>query len=166
MDYTVRMAYRLKSRGYQKDPPALIHPCILIGAGEMLTPNFQKKYGITHVINCAEDDKCPSWFKNMYPERYHCIGAKDSLTVNILSWYPEFRECMKDFLKHKESKTIYVHCQCGINRSAFLALMFVCDVFSYPFDSAYLSILSQRPCALTNSSFLNQIKSALSKKSD
>jgi len=31
---------RNSSKGYKLDPPAIIHPNIIIGAGEMLTPSF------------------------------------------------------------------------------------------------------------------------------
>jgi hypothetical protein len=58
------MNIRLKTRGYKIDPPVLLHVMILIGAGEMLTPEFKKDWNISHVINCAEDEMCPSWFKN------------------------------------------------------------------------------------------------------
>jgi hypothetical protein len=156
-------AYRFKSRGYQKDPPALIHPAIMVGAGEMLTPAFQQHYGITHVINCAEDDKCPTWFKHKYPTNYHFIGAIDSLNQNILTWYPEFREVMRDFLTDKSCRRVFVHCQCGINRSAFLALLYVCHVFDYPVERTMLNMLNQRPCMFTNSSFYTQIERFLKK---
>lgn len=159
---SILQAYRLKSRGYQKDPPALIHPVIMVGAGEMLTPKFQQQYGITHVINCAEDDKCPSWFKHKYPEKYHCIGAIDSLDKNILDWYPEFREVMRDFLNDK-CKRIFVHCQCGINRSAYLTLMYLCDVFNFSFDRTFFAMLNQRPCMFTNPVFYKQLEQALKK---
>jgi hypothetical protein len=40
MDPETRRSLRYSSQGYQKDPPALFHPNILVGAGEMLTPAF------------------------------------------------------------------------------------------------------------------------------
>ena len=148
---------------YKTDPPALVHPNILVGAGEMLTPQFVKKHEITHVINCTEDTVSPSWFRNEYPTRYHSLNAIDDLSVNILSWYPEFKAIMKSYLQHPESKIIFVHCQCGINRSAFLTLMYVCDVFKFKHADTKLSILNQRPCALTNVSFQKQVLEAISK---
>jgi hypothetical protein len=163
MDPSIRRSLRYSSRGYLVDPPALFHPYILVGAGEMLTPGFVKKYEITHVINCAQETDSPSWFKENNPDKYYCINAVDALNVNILKWYPEFKAILKDFLQDPGSKKIFVHCQCGINRSAFLALMYVCDVFKFPFAGTELSVLKQRPCMMTNTSFREQVFCALSK---
>ena len=164
MDALTRYRVRSSSRGYKFDPPALIHPMILIGAGEMLTYSFMKVYKITHVINCAEDNMCPSWFSSGFPDRYVCLNAIDSLDVNILDWYPKFKETLQSFLQDPECTRVFVHCQCGINRSAFLALMYVCDVFGFQFTQTESSVIRGRPCALTNPSFRRQIMDALTKK--
>ena len=163
MDPTIRRSLRYSSRGYLVDPPALFHPYILVGAGGMLTPEFVKKYEITHVINCAGDSDSPSWFKEKFPGKYFCINAIDDLHVNILKWYPEFKAALKHCLQQTDSRKVFVHCQCGINRSAFLALMYVCDVFKFPFASTELAVLRQRPCMMTNTSFRLQVFNALSK---
>lgn len=155
---------RISSRGYQKDPHAVIHPSILIGAGEMLTIEFARENRISHVINCAEDRMCPSWFQWQVPSNYKCLNAIDSESVNILSWYPAFKETMQKFLQQPDCTRVFVHCQCGINRSAFLALMYVCDVFKYPLKETEWSIIRQRPCALTNPAFRSQVYAALTKK--
>lgn len=162
MDPEIRRSLRYSSRGYIVDPPALFHPYILVGAGEMLTLAFVKKYEITHVINCAEESDSPSWFKEENPDKYYCINAVDSLHVNILKWYPEFKAILKHYMQDPTSRKIFVHCQCGINRSAFLALMYVCDVFKFPFAGTELSVMKQRPCMMSNSSFRQQVFFALS----
>ena len=156
-------SFRYHSKGYRKDPPALFHPMILVGAGEMLTPDFVKKHDITHVINCAQESDSPSWFKEQFPANYYCINAIDSLQVDILKWYPTFKAVMQTSLQEPTSKKIFVHCQCGINRSAFLALMYVCDVFHFSLSSTEMSVIRQRPCAMTNTSFRRQVFEALSK---
>jgi len=163
MDPTIRRSIRYNSRGYLNDPPALIHPNILVGAGEMLTPAFVKKWEITHVINCAQEADSPTWFKQTNVDKYYCINAVDSLHVNILAWYPDFKTVLKTFIREPESRKIFIHCQCGINRSAFLALMYVCDVFRFPFEPTEFALMRQRPCALTNGSFRQQVFDALSK---
>lgn len=150
------LGYRRHSKGYDKDPTAIVHPRILFGAGEFLTPEFVKTHNITHVINCAYNEDSPKWFRHTFPEKYHCIGADDSLNANILSWYPEFKFVMDTFLKEPDSKKVYVHCQCGINRSGFLTLLYICLVFGYDVDSAIRMILKQRPCALTNPVYMKQ----------
>jgi hypothetical protein len=163
MNQTIQLI-RTRSRGYKLDPPAIVHCMIVVGSGEMLTLEFAKKYKITHVINCASDDMCPSWIER--DDNYTCLDAIDSRDVNILTWYPKFKETLQKYLQDPLCKKVFVHCQCGINRSAFLTLMYLCDIFKFPFKNTELSIIGQRPCALTNQVFRHQILDALSKKSD
>jgi hypothetical protein len=166
MDPEIRSSFRRKSRGYKLDSPALIHPSILVGSGEMLTSNFVNKWDITHVINCAKDEDSPTWFKVQFPDAYECIGADDTLDTNILKWYPRFSYVLKKYIQDPQSKRIFVHCQCGINRSAFLATMFACDVMKFEYKVIEHSLISQRPCAMTNPSFRTQVMEALAKISE
>lgn len=152
------------TKGWQNDPPAYIHPRILFGSGFILTPDFVKKHNITHVINCAFDIDCPAWFQTEFPSNYKCLNAEDDIKVNILDWYPEFERTMHSFLREEGSKNVYVHCQCGINRSGFLCLAFMCNRLSIDFNTAVKSILSQRPCALTNPSFFEIVYGFSGKK--
>ena len=152
-------SYRRRSIGWTRDPPAYIHPRIMFGAGgSVLNPEFVGKYSITHVINCAFEDDSPAWFKTKFPNKYECLNALDSVDANILFWYPEFEKVLREFLSEEGSKTIYIHCQCGINRSGFLSLLFACIRLKYDFNEVVKSILTQRPCALTNPSYLKQVK--------
>jgi protein-tyrosine phosphatase len=150
------IAYRRNSRGWQVDSPARVHPSILFGSGEALTPSFIKKYNITHVINCAFDEDSPLWFREDYPFNYFCIEAVDTVISDIRNWFNLFEFTMNRFLTDPDSRVVYVHCQCGINRSGFLTLMYICKHFGYTFESSVKSILMQRPCALTNPSYFKQ----------
>ncbi len=152
------MGYRRFSLGWERDRIAKVHPCIMFGPGKTLTSEFAIKNNITHVINCAFDEHCPSWFKNSNADKYLCLNAVDNVQSNILQWYPLFESTMDKYLKDPTSKTIYVHCQCGINRSGFLVLIYICKKFKYSFEIAVKTILSQRPCALTNPSYMEQSK--------
>jgi protein-tyrosine phosphatase len=158
------ISFRRNSKGWQRDPPAKLHTKIMFGPGMYLTPGFMKHHNITHVINCASNKDSPTWFREKYPSRYSCIEAIDSLDENILKWYPEFETTLNKFLREEESGNIYIHCQCGINRSGFLALLFVCKKFNYSFKLASDSILKQRPCALTNSTYKQQVIEYISNK--
>jgi len=129
----------------------------MFGPGMYLSPGFVKLHNITHVINCAFDKDSPTWFRQKYPSNYACLEALDSEKEDIRKWYPLFETKLNEFLRDPESKNIYIHCQCGINRSGFLALLFVCKKFNYSFKLASESILKQRPCALTNSSYKHQV---------
>lgn len=148
---------RRNSRGWQNDPPAKVHTNIVFGPGIYLNPGFVRHHSITHVINCAFDKDSPSWFRQKFPSNYACIEALDSEEEDILRWYPLFEDKLNSFLRDPSAKTIYIHCQCGINRSAFLALLFVCKKFHYSFENACQFILKQRPCAFTNSTYKKQV---------
>ena len=149
--------FRRNSKGWEKDPPAYIHSRILFSSGPALTPEFAKKHNITHVINCAFDTDSPSWFSSSFPFNYKCLNAVDNPTANILDWYNTFERTMHEFLRSDGAKNVYVHCQCGMNRSGFLVLAFACRRLNMGFNQAIEIILSQRPCALTNPSYLQQV---------
>lgn len=142
---------------YMRDPPAFFHPRILVGPGLFLTPYFAQKHDITHVINCANDEHCPSWWKTVHPSKYKVLNAIDSVTVNILDWYPEFEATLKEFLREGEG-VVYVHCQAGMNRSGSLALAYTCKNLGMDFYELLASVKKQRPCLLQNPVFMNQVK--------
>jgi hypothetical protein len=142
---------------YVRQPPAWFSSRILVGPGERLTPTFARINHITHVINCAQDPFCPEWWKRLYPSRYAVINAVDSLQHNILDWYPLFEDVLRRFLRDGYG-VVYVHCHAGMNRSASLALAYVCKNYSLPFDPVVVAVRRQRPCILQNPVFMNQVK--------
>lgn len=151
------------SKGWQKDPPCWTHPSILVGAGFFLTQNFMIEYRITHVINCAEECDSPSWFRELYPEDYAHVPLEDSLRTEIAAYYPAFKNAMDRFLKDPKCIVVYVHCQCGINRSASLALLYTCLKMGFPYEAIFQSMLKQRPCILTNSRFRSDVETIIKK---
>lgn len=152
--------YRRLSVGWMNDRPAYIHPRILFGPGIFVDEPFIQQHNITHVVNCAFVEDCPAWFRKQYPKRYVTLGAPDAIDANILDWYPAFEAAIQQFLKSPDCKNIYIHCQCGINRSGFLSVLFACKKLKYEYDEVVKSVLSQRPCALTNPSYKQQVKQA------
>ena len=143
--------------------PAWVHPRIMFGSGDMLTPEFAQQHRVTHVINCAFDQHSPSWFKEQNHGKYLCLEAEDSLKVNILFWYPAFQAAMNDFLRDADCNVVFVHCQAGINRSGFLVLAYVCKKFGYEYETTKSNIILQRPQALQNSFFDEQVRYFVSK---
>lgn len=147
---------RPRSRGPYYDPVSIPFKHIIIGDANRLTPLFMKSFDITHVINCADHEVCPL----KIPEtRYACIGAEDTEKVHLFkSWYTKFRNAMDRFLKDPECSNIYVHCQAGINRSAFLVAAYMHDRFKVPIQRCVERIVRQRPCVMTNPVFLKQLE--------
>jgi hypothetical protein len=152
---------RRKSKGWVKDPPAFIHPRIMFGNGVALEQaDFVRKHEITHVINCAFDEDTAAWFRTAHPDKYAVINAVDDLNANILDWYPQFESHLTRFIQSEGSGTVYVHCQCGINRSGYLCVLYACKRLHYNYDDVVSSVLSQRPCALTNPNYRAQVSEA------
>jgi protein-tyrosine phosphatase len=141
---------------YLSHPPAWAHPRILVGSGFALTPPFAVKYKISHVINCAFDDASPVWFKKSCPDKYVCLNAIDSEQVNILDWYPAFEQAMQRFLREGDG-VVYVHCQMGMNRSAYLALAYVCKNFHWDVNHVIQYMKAQRPIVFHNKRFMEQV---------
>lgn len=155
--------YTRNSKGWRNDPIARVHPRIYLGSREGVDLLTFHIYKITHAINCAEEIWSNRWFKNVHPENYECIGAEDHLEFDITSVYPKFEEIMNRFLADPNGKNIYIHCQCGINRSAFLLLIYVCKNFQYDIESVVKNILLQRPCCFRNTAFRKQVMDYIKK---
>jgi len=138
-------------------PPAWIHPRILIGSGDMLKPTFVNRYKIGHIINCAGDGAAPDWVKKYFRNQYVCLNAIDStIGVDILDWFPKFSEAMLRFLREDED-TVFVHCVMGINRSAYLSVAFVCKAYGWDMKKVIADLKKQRPSICQNPTFESQI---------
>jgi len=137
------------------DPPANVFPNLIVADGSRLTSEFVAKYNITHVINCARDEMSPAWFRALHPQKYVAIGAEDSPLANIMLWYPRFEEYVNKFLAESDGN-IFVHCQCGINRSPILACIYESKKLKKNFMGVTDRVIRQRPCAFTNFTYLKQ----------
>ena len=142
---------------YLRQPPAYFHTRILVGPGAYLTPKFAYERGISHVINCAFPGDSPEWFQLRYPHQYTCLSAPDTLKHRILDWYPAFEQAMFSYLRSPGGGVVYVHCQAGMNRSAFLALTYVCHRFHMDGETMIESFQRQRPCMFQNSVYRGQV---------
>lgn len=151
------LAAQVFQPAYLRYPPAFFHPRVLVGAGSFLTVSFVKRYNITHVINCAADGDSPEWWRFLYPTKYTCLNAIDSMGVNILDWYADFESAMKQYLREGDG-VVYVHCQAGINRSGSLALAYVTKNFGMDLATVVSATRKQRPCLFQNPVFMDQVK--------
>lgn len=155
--------YRRNTKGWKHDGLAKLHTKIVFGPGMAVTPENFKKYNISHVVNCGFDVDSPQWFRNETPDKYAVVYAVDSEDADITEWYPVFQAYMNTFLSDKKCTGVYVHCQAGINRSAFLCLLYMCMKFKYSMEVCIRAILLQRPCALQNAKFREQVTDYIKK---
>jgi len=153
---TIWDKYRRNSKGWKLDPLAKIHPRIIVGSAESVDLYTVSQNNITHIVNCAEAWVTSDWFESEFPDKVVCIGALDHRDEDITKWYPLFEESMNKFLANADCKTIYVHCECGINRSGFLTLIYMCLKFGYSIETVVKSMLIQRPCMFTNRVYRQQ----------
>lgn len=155
--------YTRNSKGWAHDPIAVVYPRIYLGSAADITPPKLHKYNITHIINCATEEFTVPWFKFTHPDNYETIGAEDSLDFDITAVYPKFEKAMNTFLANPSSGSIFVHCQCGINRSAFLVLLYMVRKFGFDIQTVVKHILIQRPCCFRNPSFRKQVTEYIKK---
>jgi hypothetical protein len=64
---------------------------------------------------------------------------------------------MFSYLRSPGGGVVYVHCQAGMNRSAFLALTYVCDRFHMDGETMLESFKRQRPCMFQNQVYRGQV---------
>jgi hypothetical protein len=91
---------------------------------------------------------------------YECLYAPDSPDADIRNWLPQFERAMYRFLREGNG-VVYVHCAAGMNRSATLALAYVCKNFYFPMDVMIQTTLRQRPCMFQNPVYMNQVRELL-----
>lgn len=157
------LSYRRNSRGPLVDSPAKVHPKIMFGPGMFLNDEFVEKHNITHIVNCAYDDAVPSDIQKKFLGNYFCLSADDSFSTDITTWYPIFETVMNSYLRDPKSKMIYVNCQMGMNRSGFLITLYMCMKFGFQYQNVTRIILLQRPCALMNHVFHQQVQDYIKK---
>ena len=151
---------RSRSRGPVYDPIAAVFDRILLGPGLHLTPNFVRRYNVTHIVNCAEKSACPLWASTVVgPTRYISLDAKDEIGYPLIKdHYPTFEVVMDTFLRDPGCRCVYVHCQAGMNRSATLLAAYLHKRFGIPLDKVVEVMARQRPCVMTNPSFVAQLE--------
>lgn len=143
---------------YLDEPPAWFFPRILVGSGAMLTRRFADTMNITHVINCADMNATPLWFRMFRSEHIAVLNARDSTNAHLDEWYSFFEYILLQYLRSPGSQTIFIHCQCGINRAPSLSALYVMKNYNISWNQLRESVLRQRPCMFTNHSFRNQLE--------
>jgi len=151
---------RHRSRGPVYDPIAAVFDRILLGPGLHLTPMFIRRHQVTHIVNCAEKSACPAWAStHAGPSRYISLGAQDAMGFPLIrDYYEAFEKVMDIFLRDPGCRCVYVHCQAGMNRSATLLAAYLHKRFGIPMEKVVEVMAKQRPCVMTNPSFVEQLE--------
>lgn len=151
---------RHRSRGPVYDPIAAVFDRILLGPGLHLTPRFVHEHHVTHIVNCAEKAACPTWAStHVGPSGYIALEADDTPGFPLLKdYYPTFEKVMDMFLREPNCRCVYVHCMAGMNRSATLLAAYLHRRFGIPMEKVVDVMARQRPCVMTNPSFVEQLE--------
>jgi len=151
---------RHRSRGPVYDPIAAVFDRILLGPGIHLTPTFVRSHQVTHIVNCADKTACPAWAStHVGPSSYISLGAEDVVGFPLIrDYYETFEKVMDMFLREPGCRCVYVHCHAGMNRSATLLAAYLHKRFGIPMEKVVEVMAKQRPCVMTNPSFVEQLE--------
>jgi hypothetical protein len=135
-------------------PPVEVYPGLWLGnmfnAQDM---HFRTNNNIKTIINCATYE-CQVQLINV--QTYVCLNASDDEEYPIINNHFSYVYEMIDISLEKGWNTL-IHCQCGINRSATLAIAYLSHKVHCPIEKAILEIFYKRPCILTNKGFRKQL---------
>jgi protein-tyrosine phosphatase len=93
------------------------------------------------------------------PSSYISLGAEDVVGFPLIrDYYETFEKVMDMFLREPGCRCVYVHCHAGMNRSATLLAAYLHKRFGIPMEKVVEVMAKQRPCVMTNPSFVEQLE--------
>lgn len=111
------------------------------------------EHKIKTIINCATYEAQPQLYNI---QTYICLNASDDTNYRILDNHSSYVFEIIDMSLEK-GYNVLIHCQCGINRSATLAIAYYCMKLQCSIEKAILDVFKVRPCILTNTGFREQL---------
>lgn len=123
------------------------------GMAEAADVDFLKSKGITHILNCA-DETARGWVTPAH--RYLQLNAMDLEGYSMIDrHWAEVSAFLDDALE--SGGKVLVHCHMGMNRSVTMALAYLFNRFRIDILSLAEFIGRNRPGALTNDTFIQQL---------
>lgn len=140
--------------GWFSLPIAQIYPGLFLGnIFHAQDIHFRIDNNIKTIINCATYEAQPLLL-NVFT--YVCLNASDSPSYRIIDTHFSY-VCEIIDMSLEKGWNVLLHCQCGINRSATLAIAYYCMKYQCSIEKAILDVFSVRPCILTNNGFREQL---------
>jgi protein-tyrosine phosphatase len=114
---------------------------------------YLTKMEFTHVVTAilGVDAMFPDTFT------YLNLPLRDLRQENIYQVFEKSSEFIKNALKNENGK-VYVHCVCGVSRSATLIAAYLIKEYGFSTDQAVEYMQSKRGCVAPNSGFRDQLK--------
>lgn len=87
-----------------------------------------KALGISVIIQISDEEKSP-----LYPEQfeYYCFVFEDISDGNIAENLPLALKAIEK--SHSEKKSVFIHCQGGVSRSASIVIAYIMKIRSWPY---------------------------------
>lgn len=137
--------------------PSHLLPHLYLGDGQhAMDQQLLANEGIDCIVNCATSSTLTS--ESFYPPSFsfHGLDALDQPDYDILSSH--FDDFF-NFVEHcrQQNRSVLVHCQAGINRSAVLCVAYYMIATQTPLLQAVEQVARLRPVILTNEGFIEQL---------
>jgi len=124
--------------------------------------NILNNYGITHIVNCAQEVK--NYFETTHPKKlkYINLGLLDA-DDGIVPSVPEAYTYISSILLDNPDAKFLVHCHMGMSRSASMVLYYLMKTYRYDYDRALKLLKKCRPIVRPNDSYSDQLKNLFKK---
>jgi len=108
--------------------------------------------GVNAIVNVTNlvMDHFPGWI------RYFRVPVLDEEDEDLLTWFPETTAFIHSCILAK--KTVLVHCQAGVSRSATVVCAYLMRYGGLTFEEALDHTVRCRPCACPNIGFITQLQ--------
>ena len=122
---------------------------IYLGGLEGLKENdYLKKENITSILSITNDLPKDELDKSI---NHKIIDIGDLYSENIIKY---FKECI-EFIEN--NRKIFIHCTCGVSRSASIVISYLMWKTHSPFNEVYLFVKKRRPEIDPNNGFRKQL---------
>lgn len=141
---------------------AIIGDCLFLGdIHDALDVDEVRSKGITHVVSCCperKDEIPPAGGDKEKKIEYLFVDVKDHIQQDLMGFFKEVIDFIRDAIEKDENNKILVHCAAGISRSATFVIAFLSDFFKIEplFALEMVSELREKVCP--NLAFLLQLK--------
>ena len=145
-----------KSKRHVYEDISQITDNIFIGNKEIAKDVKQlKKYGITHIVNCANELKyLIKYHKNVF--EYLWLPLVDSYIENINEYFSKTNQFIDDAIT--KGGKVLIHCSAGISRSSSVTIAYLMYKENITFDNALKKVKNERSYCKPNDGFVEQLK--------
>jgi len=110
--------------------------------------------GITHVLVCAEEPRCPLYPKDF---EYKQLNIQDITEQDVYSLFGYVFPWMDDVLEKKTNRLL-LHCVSGMSRAPTFTIGYLMYKTHAPYDVVYRQVKAARPIICPNEGFVRQLQ--------